>query len=390
MTLENINIKLLYQLESFNVFNFKRLNYDERISLIMEFSNSICKQYELEIPFNNFKFLSREELYENSPGYNSNTKQIILDKTLINKSPICREDVFYILDSVIHETTHYIQDKLGLFLDILQNPLSTTPYYLFQEHEEDAFDSSFYVLEKIIPSIDSDFEEILKDTQDMFYDLKNKAKEQLISQGYGVLEMSDDEVKQQITNILPFHKDYCKFIKLEKNLSIERTNIENHGVKLEIIEDDTKWLCDISMPSSDGTNHLYCSIDEVCKVNAVCKRNYDDKATVNINDKESLMIILNKVINVYNERHKLCPCQHIEIVPISLVDNKADHNRFATKDYKITKVIEPEISSANSITMAEIRNGCQFGSIDQKIAKAVVMYDESITQDKQNIDDINI
>ena len=97
------------------------------------------------------------------------------------------------------------------------------------------------------------------------------------------------------------------------------------------------------------------------------------------------MIILNKIIDIYNERH-IDKCSKVDIMPISLFDNRKDYEQFLQQKHQITKPIEDPNSSL--IPLDEIKRQCLFDTLEEQI-KSNTSKEEAkkITQqNKENLD----
>lgn len=358
-TLSSINIDVLKEcLEKFKESEFLKLNYDERKSAIMALSIVICRQFDMvTISTDNFDFLSGENFTDSSARYDPVKCKIGFNKDLIASLNIDYIDIFCILDNTFHETTHYIQDKLGNFKEELICPFEGKPYYVFQDSEIDAYSSSWKILERIDSKkyVDFDIGLLLSAVKAQIDLYEDKSKNDLASRGYS---NNYKDIKAQMKEIFPFYKDYDKFFKFREDDKIDKTNISIGNVKIEIIKDDDNWLCDIAVRKMKGIDHLYCRIGEMCKVNEIHKEMRDGHGeSVDDQGKQYLMGILNKIIAIYNEKHKLNKCTNVEITPISIFDKKSDYDVFLNTEYSITPVDEPAFP--RSIPINKIRKQCE-------------------------------
>lgn len=132
MTLEKINVKRLEPIfEKFDKNIFNKLSYNERLDQIKALSEAICEQLGVDMQGCDFKFLSGKYLKDEAARYYHETNVIMLNEDIISQEAVNDFHIFCILDSTIHETTHYIQDKLDLFPNSLYDSLQTIPYYIF-------------------------------------------------------------------------------------------------------------------------------------------------------------------------------------------------------------------------------------------------------------------
>lgn len=172
-------------------------------------------------------------------------------------------------------------------------------------------------------------------------------------------------IEKQLDLILPFYKDYFNFLDLMDNHLSETSLIEFNKTKILIIKDNDNWYCDIAMNTGVGANHLYCNIGKTCKINEIHNRKGGYISAIDVNSKKKLMTILNKVINVYNKRHRGTECENIEIMPISLVENKVDYDKFLSESHKIKPVVELPFSKL--ISIKTIEEQCHLDTLEYKL-----------------------
>lgn len=385
MTSDSIKIKKLKLfLSNFNTKYFNIQNEEKKKDLILNLINAMCKQCNVNtITMENLLFVDKQQIDNSSSQYDPLKIQLKFSNEILIKTPVDEIDIYSFLNNLFHETIHYIQHKQEKYLETLLNPLQSYPYYIFQQHEQDAYNSAIDLLEKSkIFFKDNIINAIINLIKNNKYNLENNSNKDLINRSY----LNDySSVQKQISQILPFYKDYHKFLELKENKNIEKSIISNKNTQITIIKDNDSWHCDIAINKKDEINHLYCCINDICKISEIHKNTNDDDLPVSLSEKEELMIILNKIIDIYNERH-IDKCSKIEIMPISLFDNRKDYEQFLQQKHQITKPIEDPNSSL--IPLDEIKRQCLFDTLEEQI-KSNTSKEEAKEMNQPNKNDLN-
>lgn len=163
--------------------------------------------------------------------------------------------------NILHEFRHYQQyclnkDKNNEIINGLNIPLSETPLYLFQEHELDAFKTSFDVIETLEGLFDHDFLDYIEQEKNIFLTQQKEDKEKIIG-----------SPKQLIREVRPFYEDYLTLQDFESGKNLEniqadniRFNLNNQSYSLNLYKiENNKFLCKL-INKSAANSSIYFKI----------------------------------------------------------------------------------------------------------------------------------
>lgn len=330
----SINEDLKKMIIKFLPDNFNKLSENNKKSLIHQICNYICKELNCTIDISNIIF---NDNIEKNAYFSFHDDKILLNKSIItqNKDEF---DFVGFLDNIIHETIHYCQKQNGLYLNDLTTPLPQ-PYYLFQQHEQDAYDSTYNILCKLKPIFSKLIQGIIDSTEQINSINKNNAIADLTNRKYFT---NENDIQAQINTILPFYKKIHTTDDLKENedltIKLKKGNSETYIAQ---VDDKFYGIISIKNPIKNNKNKLYFTIEKnICFINGLYNLTTEnDLIEINYNDKIKLINILNKILEVGN-KNNFINCDQIEIVPISLTDKKQEYEQLIN-DIKTGKIKSP-------------------------------------------------
>ena len=227
MTSDKINVKIIKNIFlKFDKTYFNNLNLDKRTDVVLELINNIIDQFGIPlINKSSVLFVDKTKLSEISAGYEPNKKEMILNKDLLNKNHTDNIDLYFLLENILHETMHLIQDFKNSYQS-LYNVIGK-PYYIFQKHEQDAYNSTKDLMQQLRKIFNnSEFDMVVNFIENQINNREISSRQDLKSRNYATDKFS---IQKQISQILPFYKDYHKFLDLEESKNKEKLIINNEN-----------------------------------------------------------------------------------------------------------------------------------------------------------------
>lgn len=163
-----------------------------------------------------------------------------------------RYRIYSLLNSIFHETEHSLQVNNAMFKHNLENIIDYRPFSLFQPIEEDAYNTSFEMLDFLseqFPDLFYDineFKEYVNNEKNNYYQNKQSLINCLKLNKYGTLE-NRLNIIEQFEKIIHDH--------FEQNHLDRKSEAQYHN--LEFFINRTAIICDIDKTDSEWQTKIY-------------------------------------------------------------------------------------------------------------------------------------
>lgn len=255
-----------------NIFNINNKdNVDEHFLNIINFLCRINNLQEINQDDLTIEYLTRDEKGIFIPPNKFTFNQTFLeynfskDDFQLNGNSLEQNQRFLkycLILNILHEFRHYQQyylnkDKNNEIINGLNVPLSETPLYLFQEHEIDAFNTSFDVAESFKDLFDDDFLDYIKQEKNNFLTQQKEDKKKF-----------SEKPKKLIQEVRPFYEDYLTLQDFELGKNPEniqsdniRFNLDNQSYNLNLYKtQDNEFLCKLTNETAANSS-IYFKIN---------------------------------------------------------------------------------------------------------------------------------
>ena len=318
------NNKMIDILKKFEPTNFNILTQTQKEELVLNLMKITANCLNVSSSPNQVIFKDSKELGMCGALFNCDKNIIFLNKELFNKN-FNFSNIAMLIDNVIHETVHFCQNESGLFNKHLKTPLPQ-PYNVFQPHEEDAYTTTRNFLLMSLNHLSKELNKSLELMCGSYDYLKSASKDNMAIRGY---ETDEEIINQQIEKMIPFYEEIYKIDEMEDNHQLD-IKIKMFNQNIDAISSNNNGITGIlNIKKYDGNNKLHFTIkNNICFINNIVKIEKDNSLkSVSEQDKEKLINIIKKIINVGNDI-EFFNCNEFIINPISVVDTKYDYDKF--------------------------------------------------------------
>ena len=341
------NDKMINVFKKFESINFNTLTQSKKEELVINLMKITANCLDINSFPDKVVFTDSKELGMRGALFDCNKNIILLNKELFNKR-FNPSDIAMLIDNAIHETVHFCQNESKIFIKYLKTPLPQ-PYNVFQPHENDAYTTTKNFLLMSLKYLSKELNKPLGLMCDSYDYLKTASKDNIAKRGY---ETNENIINKQVEEMIPFYGEVYKIDEMNENHQLD-IKIKMFNQNIDAISLDDNGITGIlNVKKHDCDNKLHFTIkDNICFINNIVKIEKDNRLkAVSTQDKEKLIIILNKIISVGNNVG-FFNCKDFIINPISVVDTKKEYDNFIENvknnlieiSEKITDISEKQI-----------------------------------------------